>query len=85
MNKNHQLLVSALVTGTVASIVSSASLAALAKIEGKSAAQPTNSTSHWLHGDSAAEFKGLIYGIPVWAPSHINLLHCSGHYPLKRG
>jgi hypothetical protein len=59
MNNNHQLLVSALVTGTVASIVSSASLAALAKMEGKSAAQPTNSTSHWLHGDSAAEFKGV--------------------------
>jgi hypothetical protein len=52
-------LVSALVTGTLAGIVSGAALAALAKMEGKSATQPTNSTSHWLHGDSAAEFKGV--------------------------
>jgi len=45
---------SALVTGTVASIVSTAALALLARAEGKSAFQPTNATSHWLHGDSAA-------------------------------
>jgi hypothetical protein len=44
---------SALVTGTTASIVSTAALALLAQGEGKSAFQPTNATSHWLHGDSA--------------------------------
>jgi hypothetical protein len=44
---------SALVTGTIASLVSTAALAALARYEGKSAVQPTNATSHWLHGDEA--------------------------------
>lgn len=41
---------SALVTGTAASVVSTAALALLAKREGKSAFQPTNATSHWLLG-----------------------------------
>src|SRR5215210_1117496 len=45
---------SALVTGTAASVVSTAALALLAQGEGKSAYQPTNTTSHWLHGDRAA-------------------------------
>ena len=45
---------SALVSGTAASIVSTAALALLAHREGKSAFQPTNATSHWLHGDRAA-------------------------------
>jgi hypothetical protein len=38
--------VSALVTGTAASVVSTAALALLAQREGKSAFQPTNATSH---------------------------------------
>jgi hypothetical protein len=50
---------SALLTGTTASIVSAAALALLAKAEGKSAVQPINATSHWLHGDNAAEFARL--------------------------
>ncbi|RWO20264.1 hypothetical protein [Mesorhizobium sp.] len=41
------------VTGTVASVVTAAFLVFLAKAEGKSALQPTNATSHWLHGDKA--------------------------------
>ncbi|RWB92797.1 MAG: hypothetical protein EOQ56_36735, partial [Mesorhizobium sp.] len=41
------------VTGTVASVVTAAFLALLAKAEGKSALQTTNATSHWLHGDKA--------------------------------
>jgi hypothetical protein len=49
------VLQSALVTGTVASIVSAAALALLAKIERKSALQPVNATAHWLKGDEAAE------------------------------
>lgn len=53
MNKPSELLASALVTGTVAGVVSTAALAALAKAEGKRAAQPTNATSHWLHGENA--------------------------------
>ena len=52
--KPAQLLASTLITGSVASAVSTVTLAALAKMEGKPAAQPLNSTSHWLHGDNAA-------------------------------
>jgi hypothetical protein len=48
---------SALITGTAASIVSTAALALLAQREGKSAFQPTNATSHWLHGDDAASHR----------------------------
>jgi hypothetical protein len=50
---------SALVTGTVASVVSTAALALVAKAEGKDALQPTNATSHWLHGDEAARHEEL--------------------------
>jgi hypothetical protein len=49
-----RILASALVTGTAASLVSAGALALLARAEGKGALQPTNATSHWLHGDSAA-------------------------------
>jgi hypothetical protein len=42
MNKSSLLVVSALLSGTVASVVSTAALAALAKAEGKRAMQPTN-------------------------------------------
>ena len=50
---------SALFIGTTASIVATAALAIIAKVEGKGALQPTNATSHWLHGDSAAAFAQL--------------------------
>jgi len=49
------LPVSALVTGTVAALASAAALALLAKAEGKGALQPVNATSHWLHGEKAAD------------------------------
>jgi len=45
----------ALVTGAVAGLAAAAALALLAKAEGKGALQPINATSHWLHGDKAAE------------------------------
>jgi hypothetical protein len=48
---------SALVTGTAASVASAGALALLAKREGKGALQPTNATSHWLHGDAAARHR----------------------------
>src|SRR3954467_15280187 len=48
------ILRSAFVTGTIASVVSSAALALLAKMERKSALQPVNATSHWLKGAEAA-------------------------------
>ncbi len=44
----------ATVSGTVASVVSSLALAALARGEGKGALQPVNATSHWLNGEAAA-------------------------------
>jgi hypothetical protein len=50
----HPILQAALVSGTVASIVSSATLALLARTEKKSALQPVNATSHWLRGAEAA-------------------------------
>ena len=53
-NRWSQIGLSAFVTGTVAALVSTAALAALAKMEGKGALQPTNATSHWLQGDEAA-------------------------------
>jgi hypothetical protein len=49
--------VSAVITGTIASLVSSTALAMLAKLEGKSAVQPINATSHWLHGEDAAKVR----------------------------
>jgi hypothetical protein len=57
MDRWLQIGLSALVTGTAASVVSTAALALLAQREGKSAFQPTNATSHWLHGDHAASHR----------------------------
>lgn len=54
MDRWVRIGLSALVTGTVASLASTAALALFAKVEGKGALQPTNATSHWLHGDEAA-------------------------------
>jgi hypothetical protein len=45
------------VSGTLASIASTLALALLARAEGKGALQPTNSTSHWLHGEGAGGVK----------------------------
>lgn len=59
MNKPLQLALSAVLTGSIASVVSTAALAALAKAEGKSAVQPTNSTSHWLNGRNAGSYGGM--------------------------
>ena len=46
-------------TGTVAAGTSSLALAALAVGSGRSASQPLNATSHWLHGAGAAEVRRL--------------------------
>jgi hypothetical protein len=54
-----RLGLSALVTGTVASVVSTVALVLLAKAENKRPLQPTNATSHWLHGDQAARYDEL--------------------------
>jgi hypothetical protein len=47
----------AAITGTIASLATTAALVALARAEGKGALQPTNSTSHWLHGDGAGRVR----------------------------
>ena len=55
MKSGPSIAVSAIISGTVASLVSSAALAGLAKAEGKRAVQPLNATSHWLHGEQAGQ------------------------------
>ena len=54
MHPTTRIALSALISGTAASLMSTAALALLAKAEGKDALQPTNATSHWFHGDDAA-------------------------------
>jgi hypothetical protein len=54
-----QVGLSALVSGTIASLASSVALALLAKAEGKAAPRPINATSHWLHGEGAAKVRGV--------------------------
>ncbi len=46
--------VTALVSGSLTSLVSTAGLALLAEAEGKAPLQPLNATSHWLNGDVSA-------------------------------
>jgi hypothetical protein len=57
MDQMIKIGLSAAISGTVASLVSTAALALLAKAEGRGALQPTNSTSHWLHGRAAARYE----------------------------
>ena len=54
MNSLMRIGLAALIRGSIASVISTAALAALAKSEGKGIAQPTNSTSHWLYGRQAS-------------------------------
>lgn len=42
------------VTGAFASVLTTVALAAMSRSQGHSLWQPTNATSHWLHGDKAA-------------------------------
>lgn len=49
--------VSASLSGSIASVVTAAALAALARAEGKTMWQPTNATSHWLHGEGAGHVR----------------------------
>ena len=53
-----KLLRSALVSGSYASVASTAALAVVARAEGKGAWQPVNATSHWRNGDAAA-YRGI--------------------------
>ena len=47
----------ATISGTIASLTTTAALILLAKSEGKGALQPTNATSHWLHGEKAGRVR----------------------------
>ncbi len=47
----------ALTSGTIASATSTIALALLARMEGKGAFQPVNSTSHWRNGEQAASWR----------------------------
>lgn len=57
MNKPLQTGLSAAISGTVVSLATTAVLALLARNEGKGILQPTNSTSHWLHGEQAGSVR----------------------------
>lgn len=52
-------IVRVLISGSLASIGAALTLAAASKREGRAAAVPLNATSHWLHGDSAADYEGV--------------------------
>lgn len=47
------------ISGTVAALMTSAALSILARIEGRSAIQPVNSTSHWYWGDAAGRSRRI--------------------------
>jgi hypothetical protein len=76
MDRWMRIGLSALVTGTAASVVSTAALALLARGEGKSTFQPTNATSHWLHGDRAASHRepDAAHTLIGYATHHVSTL-----------
>ncbi|HEY8579707.1 MAG TPA: hypothetical protein VIL72_07470 [Beijerinckiaceae bacterium] len=49
----------ALVSGAVASVLTTLALMALARAYGKRVHQPTNATSHWLHGRGAGRVEAV--------------------------
>lgn len=53
MNDLTRIAQNAAITGTIASVATTAALMLLARAEGRGVLQPTNATSHWLHGDTA--------------------------------
>jgi hypothetical protein len=63
-----------LVSGAASSVVSTAALALLGRVEAGSAYAPTNAVSHWIWGDEAAEHDGfsLKYTITGYAIHHLS-------------
>ena len=59
MHTLSSLVHKAVVSGTVASAVSAAVLALLAKLEGAAPVQPINATSHWRYGEDALKVTGI--------------------------
>lgn len=62
----------ALVSGSVASAISTVALVLCARAEGKTAVSPTNATSHWLWGERAArqDSPSLRYTLVGYATHH---------------
>ena len=54
-----RLIRATLVTGSCASVGSTAALALAARAEGRAAVRPINATSHWLNGEAAASHEGI--------------------------
>lgn len=54
-----QSLLNICISGTAVALTTSAALAVLARIEGRSALQPVNSTSHWYWGDAAGRSRRI--------------------------
>ena len=50
---------SALLSGSCASLGSTAVMAVAARAEGKAAVRPINATSHWLNGEAAGSYEGF--------------------------
>lgn len=59
MRSLSETILSALVSGSVAGVVTAGVNGALAVQRGRSPWQPLNATSHWLHGDDAAHVRGV--------------------------
>lgn len=68
----QETAMAAVMSGTVTSIVTTAALALLARSEGRSAFQPTNATSHWLHGENAGRVR-------IADARHTLLGYCTHH------
>lgn len=76
MQPSTRIILSALISGTAASLVSTAVLSLLARAEGKSTYQATNATSHWLHGDAAASYSeaDVAHTVVGYATHHASAL-----------
>ena len=74
MENTRNILSAAILSGSIASLVSAGALALLAKAEGRGAAQPSNATSHWLHGESAGsvELADLPHTALGYASHHVS-------------
>lgn len=59
MRSSTRLIQNTLVSEGVASAIGAAVLSLLAKAEGAAPVQPINATSHWLHGETAGNVKGI--------------------------
>ncbi|WP_209439299.1 hypothetical protein [Sinorhizobium arboris] len=63
---------SAVASGTIASLITTAALALLAGLEGRNVFQPTNATSHWFQGGNAGRVR-------VADAKHTLLGYCTHH------